>query len=233
MDWKKRRKTALSIHKTMFNLEQSIANWRGKCSTAGIKSPVPLEELESHLREDVEQQMRSGLSAQQAFGIAVKKIGPATELKMEFKKVSVPMEMQEVIRLAGVIFVALTLFCPLFLFLPCLQARELGLMVKMYALAVYAITVAASVLSWKYNHKLLPVIRNQLLRRAVGLVCYGVGLLWMRFGVFHFSPGGSDPRSFFLFLFIFGLEWTVMAILGGVGHGLEKAASMQEQPAAA
>jgi hypothetical protein len=25
-------------------------------------------------------------------------------------------------------------------------------------------------------------------------------------------------------LLIFGLEWTVMAILGGIGHGLEKAA---------
>jgi hypothetical protein len=208
----------------MFNLEQSIAEWRQQMLAAGIKTPVPLEELENHLREDIAQQMQSGLSAQQAFGIAVKKIGRAPELKREFKKVSAPMETQEVIKLAGVIFVALTLFCPLFLFLPCLQARELGLMVKMYALALYAITVAASVLSWKYNHKLLPVILNQPLRRAVGLVCYGVSLLWMRFGVFHFSPGGSDPRSFFLFLFIFGMEWTVMTILGGVGHGLEKAA---------
>jgi hypothetical protein len=34
---------------------------------AGIRTPVPLDELENHLREDVEQQMRSGLSAQQAF----------------------------------------------------------------------------------------------------------------------------------------------------------------------
>ena len=198
---------------------------------AGIKTPVPLEELESHLREEIEQQMKSGFSAQQAFGSAVKKIGRAPELKREFKKVNAPMEIQKIIQLAGVIFVALTLFCPLFLFLPCLQARELGLMVKMYAMAVYAITVAASVLSWKYNHKLLPVIRNQPLRRAVGIVCYGVSLLWMRFGVFHFSPKGSDPRGIFLFMLIFGLEWTVMAILGGVGHGLEKAASGQNQPA--
>jgi hypothetical protein len=214
----------------MFDLEQSIAGWRKQMLAAGIKTPVPLEELESHLREDIAQQMQSGLRAEQAFGIAVKKIGQAPELKREFKKVSVPMEMQEVIKLAGVIFVAVALFCPLFLFLPCLQAHELSLMTRMLALAVYAITIAISVLSWRYNHKLLPVIRNQPLRRAVGLVCYGVSLLWMRFGVFHFSPGGSDPRSFFLFLFIFGLEWTVMAILGGVGHGLEKAVSGQGQP---
>ena len=197
---------------------------------AGLQTPVPLEELEIHLREDVEQQMKSGINAQRAFGIAMGKIGQAPELKMEFKKVSTPMEMPEVIKLAGVIFVAVALFCPLFMFLPCLQAHELSLMARMLALAVYAITVATSVLSWKYNHNLLPVIRNQPLRRAVGMVCYGASLLWMRFGVFHFSPGGLHPRSLLLPLFIFGSEWTLMAILGGVGHGLEKAASRPDQP---
>ena len=213
----------------MFDLDQSLAGWRKQMLAAGIKTPVPLEELEIHLREDIAQQMQSGFSAQQAFGIAAGRIGRAPELKTEFKKTSAPMEMQEVIRLAGVIFVAIALFCPLFMFLPCLQAHELSLMTRMLALVVYAITIAASVLSWRYNHKLLPVIRNQPLRRAVGIVCYGGSLLWMRFGVFHFSPGGSHPRSLFLLLFIFGLEWTVMAILGGVGHGLEKAAAKKSE----
>ena len=70
----------------MFNLEKSIADWRRQMLAAGIKTPVPLEELEIHLREDIAQQMQSGLSAQQAFGIAVEKIGHAPELKREFKK---------------------------------------------------------------------------------------------------------------------------------------------------
>ena len=214
----------------MFDLEQAVADWRRQMLAAGIKTPVPLEELESHLREDVEQRMRSGLSTQQAFGIAIKKIGQAPELKMEFKKVSAPMEMQEVIKLAGVIFVAAALFCPLFLFLPFLLDHGLSLMAKMLGLAVYATTVAIIVLSWRYNHEFLPVIRNQPLRRAVGIVCYGGSLLWMRFGVFHFSPGGLHPRSILLLLFVFGLEWTVMAILGGVGHGLEKAAAKKTEP---
>ena len=61
----------------MFNLEQSISDWRRQMLAAGIKAPVPLEELEIHLREDIAQQMQSGLSAQQAFGIAVKTIGQA------------------------------------------------------------------------------------------------------------------------------------------------------------
>ena len=140
---------------------------------AGIKTPVPLEELEIHLREEIERQMRSGLSAQQAFGIAARKIGQAPELKREFKKIGDPMEMQKIIQLAGVIFVALALFCPLFLFLPFVTDPIFSLTAKMLALALYAITVATIVLSWKYNHKLLPVIRNQPLRRAIGIVCYG------------------------------------------------------------
>ena len=34
---------------------------------AGIKTPVPLEELESHLREEIEQQTKLGLSEAEAF----------------------------------------------------------------------------------------------------------------------------------------------------------------------
>jgi hypothetical protein len=41
----------------MFNLEQAIADWRQQMLAAGIKTPVPLEELENHLREENEQQM--------------------------------------------------------------------------------------------------------------------------------------------------------------------------------
>jgi hypothetical protein len=71
----------------MFNLEQSIAEWRRQMLAIGIKTPVPLEELESHLREDVEERMHSGSSAPQAFASAVQQIGHASSLKQEFAKV--------------------------------------------------------------------------------------------------------------------------------------------------
>ena len=70
----------------MFNLEEKISEWRQQMLAAGIQSPVPLEELEIHLREDVEQRMRSGASAQESFAIAVLKIGQANTLTDEFKK---------------------------------------------------------------------------------------------------------------------------------------------------
>src|ERR1019366_7085957 len=204
----------------MFDLEQSIADWRRQMLVAGIKTPVPLEGLGIHLREDIAALMQSGLSAQQAFGIAVEKIGQARELKMEFKKVNAPMEMQKIIKLAGVICFAVALFSQL------LSCPAFGLVVFAHGLsplAVWGITVAATVLSWRYNHKLLPVIRNQLLRRAVGIGCYVGCLLWIRFVLFHLPKGATG--NLFLVVFLFESEWTVMAILGGVGHGLEKAAA--------
>jgi leader peptidase (prepilin peptidase)/N-methyltransferase len=71
----------------MFNLEQAIAGWRKQMLAAGIKTPVPLDELESHLREDVEERIRSGTSVEQAFEAAAQRIGEANMLQVEFKKV--------------------------------------------------------------------------------------------------------------------------------------------------
>jgi hypothetical protein len=70
----------------MFNLEQSIADWRRQMIAAGIKTPVPLEELESHLRAEIEQQRKAGSNEQDAFNSAAQKIGPARALTKEFAK---------------------------------------------------------------------------------------------------------------------------------------------------
>ncbi len=72
----------------MFDLEQAITEWRKQMLTAGIKTPVPLEELEIHLREEVEERMRSGLSAKIAFETAAQNLGPAKALQSEFNHVN-------------------------------------------------------------------------------------------------------------------------------------------------
>ena len=61
----------------MFNLEQAISEWRRQMAVAGVKTTEVLDELESHLREDLEQRMRSGLAAKLAFEAAVQQMGPA------------------------------------------------------------------------------------------------------------------------------------------------------------
>jgi uncharacterized membrane protein len=70
----------------MFNLDHAISEWRKQMLAAGIKSPVPLEELEIHLREEIQQQMKSGLGEQEAFEISVRQVGQPKMLNNEFKK---------------------------------------------------------------------------------------------------------------------------------------------------
>ena len=53
---------------------------------AGIKTPVPLEELESHLRDEIERQMKSGLSEPSAFEISTRHIGQPELMRGEFEK---------------------------------------------------------------------------------------------------------------------------------------------------
>ena len=70
----------------MPDLEQAIAEWRQRMLAAGIGSPVPLEELEEHLRDEVERQMQSGIGAAEAFRLAVEKVGQPRLLETEFRR---------------------------------------------------------------------------------------------------------------------------------------------------
>jgi hypothetical protein len=72
----------------MFNLEQSISEWRGQMLSAGVKNPDIVDELESHLREDWARRVESGESEEQACEGAVQGVGQASLLKHEFAKLS-------------------------------------------------------------------------------------------------------------------------------------------------
>jgi hypothetical protein len=72
----------------MFDLEKLIADWRQQMMAAGVSNSEALIELEGHLRDDIEQEVRAGLSSQQAFELATQKMGEAHQLKGEFAKVN-------------------------------------------------------------------------------------------------------------------------------------------------
>src|ERR1035438_621131 len=79
----------------MFDLEKSIADWRKQMLAADIQTPVPLEELEIHLREEIERQLNSGANEPRALEIAMQKIGNAKMLKDEFGKNKFTKEMRD------------------------------------------------------------------------------------------------------------------------------------------
>lgn len=71
----------------MFNLEQSIAEWRQGMGSAGVKNPEILDELESHLRDEYARGVEAGETERQAFAVAAQKLGQPSALKHEFAKV--------------------------------------------------------------------------------------------------------------------------------------------------
>jgi hypothetical protein len=104
----------------MFNFEQSIAEWRQQMLAAGIKTPVPLDELEIHLREEIERQMKSDLNELKAFEISVQRIGQPKMLDSEFKKSERTYMKRTLIVLVGIFAV---LFGPA-IFLPALALHN-------------------------------------------------------------------------------------------------------------
>ncbi|HEX3358383.1 MAG TPA: permease prefix domain 1-containing protein [Tepidisphaeraceae bacterium] len=71
----------------MFDLDHAISDWRQQALSAGIKAPDVLNELESHLRDEIDAFCSSGLSEAQAFETAIARLGTADTMREEFKKV--------------------------------------------------------------------------------------------------------------------------------------------------
>ena len=94
---------------------------------AGIKTPVPLEELESHLCEEIERQMKSGLNEQKAFEISVQGLGQPKILDSEFKK-NERRFMKQIVKIgAGIIGVLVGMA---FIIPAAAQCRHEGVMTK-------------------------------------------------------------------------------------------------------
>jgi Cytochrome C assembly protein len=72
----------------MPNLEQRIAAWRKTMMGAAEVQPETLDELENHLRESVDQLVRSGLPEREALQRAVAQLGSASKIASEFQKLN-------------------------------------------------------------------------------------------------------------------------------------------------
>ncbi len=68
-------------------LDAKIREWRSRMAAGGIKSPAVLDELESHLREDIERRGCSGADVAQSFEKAVAQFGEPQALKAEFDQI--------------------------------------------------------------------------------------------------------------------------------------------------
>ena len=74
----------------MFDIEQSIKEWRRRLSDAGMHETETLDELESHLRSDIAAMTSSGKRENEAFAAACSRLGNPEIMHCEFDKISTP-----------------------------------------------------------------------------------------------------------------------------------------------
>ncbi|HEY4416072.1 MAG TPA: hypothetical protein VGO57_10295 [Verrucomicrobiae bacterium] len=70
----------------MPDLETHISEWRTQMLAAGIRPSATLNELENHLREEIERRIEAGADEEAAFAGAIMQLGHANTLKAEFQK---------------------------------------------------------------------------------------------------------------------------------------------------
>lgn len=152
-------------------------DWRRQMLAAGIKTPVPLEELEIHLREEIELQIRSGFTEQQAFEIAAGKIGQVNSLEHEFKKINA-MDKAQLRRRAGFAFAAILGFYSL-IFVRLLIKNDLTSSERLLGLASVATTLLTVFFVWQIMPRFFPVVANRAVQSAIGIVGGISGMGWI------------------------------------------------------
>jgi len=204
----------------MFDLEQSIADWRKQMLAAGIKTPVPLEELEVHLREEVQELTASGMGPQVALAAAIKKIGLPIPLQAEFTKVDKKSRLTEQYVIKVLVYtIWFCLVLPTYLY----TFYEYDMNWAWRAAGIANIIFGTvTILYCKQINTWFPVIPNRLRRQTIGIsaaVCGAAGMvIFMNFILPHFSLTMGQ----IVVAVLWGL--TVMSIGGGIQAGLEEAA---------
>jgi len=212
----------------MFNLEAQIKAWRAQLIRTGLDNPQSITELEGHLREDVEQQIRLGASPHQALEGAAGRIGNVEALKREFAKAG-PSRRLQISRLLGIACAALAGLFSLMLVPNIFGHHEASVAERLLGLIAIMLTLL-SIPGSRHAHRFLPIIRNQRIRTCVGLACGCGGLLWMWFFIAAILPNlvqlPSASSDFPIGLILASVAWafTLFAALGGIAYGLEEAA---------
>ena len=209
----------------MFDLEQAISNWRTHMLVAGIKTPVPLDELENHLREEIERQTKSGLSETEAFKAAVQQIGAAQVIQNEFRKVEAIKEDRrwQLVQIMLVVFTGL--FPILFASAGFSKHGVFWEMTPGQRIAAVAAAAAFSLLAWsgRLSYRLFPVISTKRTRDAIHLAyVLPVALWWMAFLCLMLPHYDFTVGQLFV-----TLPWALFPSMGvcvGLHWGMETAA---------
>lgn len=154
---------------------------------AGVKTPAPLEELENHLREDIEQQVKSGANEQKAFEMAVRRIGQANSLKEEFQKINNQEKAQRQRRVGGICFAGILVFYSLMM-TDAMSKYDLTGNERLWGFASLATMGALIFAVWQILPRFPPVLASKTAQSVVGLIGGISGAGWFLVFVWFILP---------------------------------------------
>ena len=200
----------------MFDLEQAISDWRAEMSARALSRAV-VDELESHLRDEIETRLRSGMAEREAFETAIKGIGEVDVLKREFA--SMDSRLTDVVVSGTVVLYSLVAGVPALFrlgsFADATAAQQLS------SLAALAVT-AALIFSGRLFIRMFPVISDQRVRMAI----YGAGglalLVWLVLFYHYVMTNAEWDMSKLVVAILWA--WTPLAALCGMILGVENTA---------
>lgn len=216
----------------MFDLEQAITEWRRQMLATGIKTPVPMEELESHLREEIERQLKSGLEEQAAFQAAVQQIGKTDLLKNEFEKVDGANELRawrqiQIIFFAG--FGLISLFAAACVIFRLGSFSGFSPAQQMCGVAAIAVMILLACGGY-FGRALFPVVRNKRKRVAICVSSSVLLTVWWAILFFVILQRVDLTTSQLNVTLLWGFVAPFGAFAGFV-TGVEKAAQRKFAPA--
>lgn len=74
--------------RTRFDLEKSMEDWKAGLSQANNMSLDDITELEAHLQDEISELQKTGLSEEECFLVAKRRMGETEELTTEFGKIN-------------------------------------------------------------------------------------------------------------------------------------------------
>lgn len=201
----------------MFDVEKAISEWRQRMIAAGVKTERILNELETHLREDLA--LKSEEITETAFELAVQRIGESNALAKEFEKAAKGVQERN-IKLLCIILVALMYSLPFVLSIP---KPWIGFdpVQRWLGIGAIALTVL-SLFSGLLLRRFLPVIPDKRLRTRIQFVGVIPVIIWI--AAFGFA---ILPRLELNFGQVsVATLWAIspLAIFGGLTFGLDEAA---------
>jgi hypothetical protein len=204
----------------MFNLDQAMTEWRRQMTAGGVANPAVLDELESHLREDVERQTRSGKDAKRAFEIAVQNIGPVGALRNEFRKSMAVAIREKLMMGAAILVLAFGIFLSMTTLILCYQSMA----ERVEGFVVISLSFG-TILIWPAFVSRFPVIqvrRKLFTWQATCLAAgFAISTVYVQLVLPHFERGGDRiiPAIGFFACFPIAVGLAVAAGLDRAGRG--------------